>query len=184
MLVVLNDLQVKVGDVLNAHITAPCKEKVWTTLGLEFGPKAGKNTLIVCALYGLKSAGATFCTHLASFMRHMGYTLCKADPDLWYKAKTRPQDNVWYYAYILCYIDGVLCMHHNAMSVLNRINKYLPLKPTSLGDPDIYLGAKLKQTQFPNGIWAWGLSPSNYVNQAMQNCQTHLTQKLDGHYII
>jgi hypothetical protein len=114
----------------------------------------------------------------------MGYTLCKADPDLWFKAKTRPQDNVRYYAYILCYVDDMLCMHHDAMSVLNRINKYLPLKPTSVGDPDIYLGAKLKETQLPNGIWAWGISPSKYVTQAVQNCQSHLTQKLNERYKI
>ncbi len=37
----LNDLEVKVGDVLNAYITAPVKEKVWTVLGPEFGPDAG-----------------------------------------------------------------------------------------------------------------------------------------------
>ncbi len=30
----LNDLEVKVGNVLNAYITAPVKEKVWTVLGL------------------------------------------------------------------------------------------------------------------------------------------------------
>ena len=33
MLAALNDLQVKAGDVLNAYITALCKEKVWTVLG-------------------------------------------------------------------------------------------------------------------------------------------------------
>jgi hypothetical protein len=33
----LNDLEVKVGDVLNAYITAPVKEKLWTILGPEFG---------------------------------------------------------------------------------------------------------------------------------------------------
>ena len=38
MLVPLNDLQVKTGDVLNAYITAPCKEKVWTILGPKLGP--------------------------------------------------------------------------------------------------------------------------------------------------
>jgi len=37
----LNDLEAKVGDVLNAYITAPVKEKVWTVLGPEFGPDAG-----------------------------------------------------------------------------------------------------------------------------------------------
>ncbi len=88
MLAALNDLQVKAGDVLNAYITAPVKEKVWTVLGPEFGPDAGKNAIIVRALYGLKSAGAAFRAHLASFMRQMAYTSCKVDPDLWYKAET------------------------------------------------------------------------------------------------
>jgi hypothetical protein len=146
MLAALNDLQVKAGDVLNAYITAPCKDKVWTILGPEFGLEAGKSAIIVRALYGLKSAGAAFCAHLASFMRQMGYTSCKADPDLWFKAETCPNDNVQYYAYILVYVDDILCIHHDAMSVLDRINKCLPLKPTSVGDPDIYLGAKLRET--------------------------------------
>ncbi len=56
----LNDLKDKVGDVLNAYITAPVKEKVWTILGPEFGHDAGKSAIIVCALYDLKSAGAAF----------------------------------------------------------------------------------------------------------------------------
>ena len=109
----LNDLEVKVGDVLNAYITAPITEKVWTILGPEFGPDASKSALIVRALYGLKSAGAEFCAHLASFMRHMGYTSCKSDPDLWLKAETRPADNFKYISYILCYIDDILFVHHD-----------------------------------------------------------------------
>ncbi len=60
---------------------------------------------------------------------------------------------------------------------MGDINKYLPLKPSSVGDPDIYLGAKLKETQLPNGVMAWGLSPSKYVVQ-------HLTEKLAGRYSI
>jgi hypothetical protein len=137
----LNDLQVKAGDVLNAYITTPVKEKVWTILGPEFGNDSGKSTIIVRALYGLKSAGAAFCAHLASFMRQMGYTSCKVDPDLWFKAETQPDNSVLYYAYILCYVDDILCIHHDALSVLTKIDKYLPLKPTSVGNPDIYLGA-------------------------------------------
>jgi hypothetical protein len=61
---------------------APITEKVWTVLRPEFGIDAGKSAIIVRALYGLKSTGAAFCAHLASFMRQMGYTSCKADPDL------------------------------------------------------------------------------------------------------
>ncbi len=56
----LNDFEVKVGDVLNAYITIPVKEKVWTVLGPEFGHDAGKSAIIVRALYMVKSAGAVF----------------------------------------------------------------------------------------------------------------------------
>jgi hypothetical protein len=59
-IVSLNDLKVKVGDVLNAYITAPVKEKVWTVLGPEFGHDASRSAIILHALYGLKSAGAVF----------------------------------------------------------------------------------------------------------------------------
>jgi hypothetical protein len=70
------------------------------------------------------------------------------------------------------------------MSVMGEINKYLPLKPSSVGDPDTYLGAKLKETRLPNGVMVWGLSPSKYVIQAVKNCQLHLTEKLAGKYSI
>jgi len=158
----LNDLEVKVGDVLNAYITAPITEKVWMVLGAEFGSDAGRSAIIVRALlYGLKSAGAAYRAHLASFMRQMGNTACKADPDLWYKAEARLSDNFRYYAYILCYVDDILCIHHDPMTILlDQINGYMPLKPSLVGDPDIYLGAKLRRTRLPNGVWAWGLSPS------------------------
>jgi hypothetical protein len=175
LMAALNDLHVKVGDVLNAYITAPITEMVWTVLGPEFGIDACKSAIIVRALYGLKSAGAAFCMHLASFVRQMGYTSC-----LWYKAETRPADSFRYYAYILCYVDDILCVHHDPMSVLNLINGYKPLKPLLIGDPDIYLGAKLKLTQLDNRIWVWGLGPSKYVAQAVKNCAKHLTDKLNN----
>ncbi len=131
------------------------------------------------ALYRLKSAGAAFCAHLASCMQDMGYVSCKADPDLWLNAKMQPDDNTRYYLYILCYIDNILCIDHDAMGVLGKIDKYLSLKPDSVGDPDICLRAKLQQTQLPNGVTAWALSPLKYVNQAVRNCKMHLKDHHD-----
>ena len=69
-----------------------------------------------------------------------------------------------------------------AMSVLAKINSYLPLKPSLVGDPDIYLGAKLHRTKLTNGVWAWGLSPYRYVHQAVNNCASHLSNKFDRMY--
>ena len=36
MIAALNDLEVKLGNILNAHVQAPVTEKVLTTLSLEF----------------------------------------------------------------------------------------------------------------------------------------------------
>ena len=93
--------------LLNAFIQAPVTEKVWITLGLEFGKDAGKTAVIVRALYGLKSVGAAFRSHLAKCMEFMGYQSCKANPDLWLKPEQRPEDGVKYYSYILCYVDDI-----------------------------------------------------------------------------
>jgi hypothetical protein len=72
LMAALNDLNVKGGDVLNAYITAPITEKVWTVLRPEFGIDTSKSAIIVPALHGLKSAGAAFRAHLALFMCQMG----------------------------------------------------------------------------------------------------------------
>ena len=100
-LAALNDLQVKCGDVENAYITAPVREKIWTILGPEHGEDAGKKAIIVRALYGLKSSGAAFRAHLCKCMHSLGYKSCLADPDLWLKAQVDDYGNE-YYSYILC----------------------------------------------------------------------------------
>ena len=42
-------------------------------------------------------------------------------------------------------------------------------KDGSIGDQDIYLGAKVKQMDLPNGVKAWALSSSKYIQEAMLN---------------
>ncbi len=72
-LAAFNDLEVKTADIENAYLTAPINEKIWCTLGPEFGGHAGKRAIIVRALYGLKSAGSSFRNHLADCMCHLGW---------------------------------------------------------------------------------------------------------------
>ena len=38
----VHDLDVKAADVLNAYVTAPNREKIWTVLGPEFGDNASE----------------------------------------------------------------------------------------------------------------------------------------------
>ena len=179
-LAALNDLEVKTGDIQNAYLTAPVTEKIWTVLGPEFGNDAGQRAIVVRALYGLRSAGAAFRNHLAECMRFLGYQSCLADQDLWYKAETRPSDGHKYYSYILLYVDDVMSIRHDSETPIRIIDKYFHMTPDSIGDPDIYLGAKLRQTRLPNGVVAWALSPSKYVHEAVKSVEQHLAKEYDG----
>jgi hypothetical protein len=156
----LNNLDVTMGNIENAYLTAPITEKVWTVLGPEFDEDAGKRALIARALYGLRSAGSVFRNHLASCMDHLGWKPCLADRDLWMKEETRPDDGVKYWAYILIYVDDILCVHHDPGTSLAQIDKYFKMKPGYITDPKFYLGANLKKTVMPNGVVAWGMSYS------------------------
>ena len=114
----LNNLKVKSGNILNTYVQAPVTEKVWTTLGPEFGKDPRKTALIVRDSYDLKSAGAAFRSHRARCMESLRYQSCKPDPNLWLKPEIRPDDGVKYYSYLLCCVDDILCIHHNADSML------------------------------------------------------------------
>ena len=54
MIIALNDLKVKSGNILNAYIQAPVTEKVWTTLSPEFSKDIKKTAVTIRALYGIK----------------------------------------------------------------------------------------------------------------------------------
>ena len=108
----------------------------------------------------LKVQVSLFRAYLAQCMRELEYCSCNADPDLWIKAQNRPEDKLAYYSYILCYVDDILCIHHNPDDVLNKLNGCVPLKPRSIGSPSMYLGTKLKCMRLHNCIWACSMSPS------------------------
>jgi hypothetical protein len=159
---------------MNAYIQAPVTEKIWTTLGSEFGEDAGNMAIIIRAIYGLKSSGAAFRKHLGECMQGLDYTPYLAAPDLWMKAQARA-DGTSYYSYILCYVDDVLVVHDDAQPVLDRIDKFMKLKPGS-SDPDMYLGAKLKKVTLAHDVVAWSISPSKYVQEAVRNCEKHVKE--------
>jgi hypothetical protein len=86
----LNGLEVLACDIQNAYLTAPCREKIWTIAGPEFGSECGQLMLITRALYGLKSSGAAFRAFLAETLYELGYVPSKADPDVWMRPAVKP----------------------------------------------------------------------------------------------
>ena len=115
-------------------------------------------------------------------MWELGYCPCDADPDPWIKAQDRPEDKLQYYSYILCYVDDILCIHHNPDDVLNKLNGYVPLKPRSVRSPDMYSGTKQKTMQLHNGIWAWSMSPSKCAQEAVRLCKEYIAKHLSKGY--
>jgi hypothetical protein len=172
----LNDLDCMTADIQNAYLNAPVTEKVWTWCDPEFGPEHnGKKAIIVRALYGLKSSGAAFRQHLALCMADLEYESCLADPDVWMRKTTRANKSE-YYEYMLIYTDDLLAISENPKVVLKQVDKYFPMKPESVGKPDIYLGAKVTSVKLPNEVDALGLSPTKYVTEAIKNVEHYLTE--------
>jgi hypothetical protein len=130
----------------------------------------------VRSLYGLKSTGAAFRNHLPECMKHLGWNPCCADRDLWIKAETHPDDGVLYWAYILIYVDDILCVQHDPGTPLEKLDEYFKMKEGSIQVPTFYLGTKLNKTVLSNGVVAWGMSSSKYVQSAVQNVQDYMAE--------
>ena len=71
-------------------------------------------------------------------------------------------------------------IHHDAVPRLHKIDKYFTMKPGSIGDPDFYLGAKVRQTKLPNGVYAWGMSSSKYIQAAVRNVKDYVAKTRPG----
>ena len=174
----LNDLAVFAADIRNAYLQAPSSCKDYIICGPEFGlENEGKVALIHRALYGGKSAGRDFRNHLRSCMHFLGFHSCPADPDVWMRPAIKA-DGTKVYDYVLLYTDDTLVISENAESILrNELGRYFELKQDSIGPPKIYLGGHLGKVQLENGVWAWGFSPSQYVQAAVKNVEECLAKE-------
>ena len=52
---------------------------------------------------------------------------------------------------------------------MHRLGKYFLLKPESIRPPKVYLGGKLSQLELSNGVHAWAISASKYIQQVLRN---------------
>jgi hypothetical protein len=59
------------------------------------------------------------------------------------------------------------------------IQDHFKMKPRSITDPKFYLEDNLKKTVMPDGVVAWGMSSSNYVQAVVQNVQEYLGKNGD-----
>ena len=130
LLAALNDLDhVMSADVQGAYLNAPCKEKVFTRCGPEFGTEnIGRVAVIVKALYGLKTSAFAWREHLSEALKKsMEFTHCYADNDVWMRPATK-SNGFKYYELILVHTDDLLCLSENPTSILNQLDQHFLLK--------------------------------------------------------
>lgn len=172
LIAALNELQVLSGDIENAYLTAPCRERCWTRGGAEFGTGAGNIFIIARALYGLKSSGAAFRSFLAETLDAIEFKSSIADPDVWMRPATKP-DNEQYYEYVLCYVDDILCISYDARKPMDEIARCFKFKNDEIVPPEIYLGARLEEKSINNHN-CWTMSSKDYVKASVANLEERL----------
>ena len=173
----LNLLPVFAADIQNPYLQAPSSEKHYIACGPEFGlENEGKVTIIIRALYAGKSAGAVYWRHVRSAMEEMGFTSCKADPDLWFRPATKSGGSE-YYQYVLLYVDDILYLMEEPENFLQEeFAKRFVLKEKSICLPTQYHGNKVLNVALDNGVKCWSFSSSQYIQNAVKNVEKYLAQ--------
>lgn len=180
MLAALNGLNVLAGDIQNAYLNAPSLEKNYFIAGSEWGEYKGRIILIVRALYGQKTSGAAWRAYLANFLeKTLGYKESMADRDVWMKPKSKCNGDT-YYSYIVCYCDDLLIIDEEPHKTMERIQDTFTVKPSSIGEPTIYLGAECGKVNYQNTDGTmrtvWTMSSSRYVKDAVKTVKDRLKE--------
>ncbi len=137
----------------------------------------GRLIIIVRALYGLKSSGAAWRSHLANRLHTMGFQSCLADPDIWFRPACKP-NSYKYYKYLLAYVDDIFVLSYDPAKILTHLSELYHLKD-GYSKPECYLGAQVKRWHFPNDPTKiqWALSSEQYVKKAVKNDENDLRKQ-------
>jgi Reverse transcriptase (RNA-dependent DNA polymerase) len=81
LIAALNNLDILSCNIGNAYLNAPCWEKIWFQAGKECGEDAGKAMVLQTALYGLKSAGASWRAMFSNLIIELGFKDIMLDSD-------------------------------------------------------------------------------------------------------
>jgi hypothetical protein len=166
LIVALNDINIMSCDLENAYLNAECREKIWFEGGLECGEDKGKVLIVMRALYGLKSAGASWRAALAKLLAGLGFELTKADPDVWIQKAVHP-DGFQYYERLFVFVNDILALSYEARKVIGDITQFYRAKERSIKPLDICLGSNIDRIQLSGGHEVWCTSPRDYVKNAI-----------------
>ena len=109
-LAALNGLSILAADCEGAYLNAPTRERLYTRCGDEFGLEyKGRWAIIKRALYGSKSAAASWRATISGIIEGLNFEMCRADNDVWMrKGVNAAGEDVW--EYVLVYSDDLLAL--------------------------------------------------------------------------
>ena len=176
-LAALNGLEVLGADCEGAYLNAMSREKLYTKCGPEFGPDyEGRYAIIRRALYGSKSAAASWRATISGIIEQLGFKMCRADNDVWMREGVNAAgEDVW--EYVLVYSDDLLIIGLHPGEIALRIDQHCKLKEGSVKEPDQYLGANIGKMGLADGSYAWYMSSESYCKAAVQNVETWLQKR-------
>lgn len=145
--------------------------------GPEFGPHlVGRIAVIRLALYGLKSSGFAWRSHLAETLRSCDFTMCYADNDVWMRPAEKA-DGTKYYEYVLVYTDDILVVSMNPKEIMAMLDQHYLIKPESIGPPTRYLGAKIgRYTIEGDDVEKWTMSAEDYLKNQIREIEKWLLE--------
>jgi hypothetical protein len=119
---------------------------------------------------------------MASTLCDFDYKSTKADPDVWMRAKTKP-DGFKYWSYILVYTDDLLVVDHEPQSIMDYMALRYTLKPGSAMEPESYLGAQVSKFYIDGSTDPekprWATSSEKYVKQAVASVETEMEKLIN-----
>jgi hypothetical protein len=132
------------------------------TAGPEFGPLSGHLLNIVRALYGLRTFGTRWHDRFVDVMHLMGFSPCKAEPDVW------KHDCITHYKYALVYVDEIMFIGKEPQQYFDSAINDHGLKLKCVGRPKYHLSGDFYRDF--DGTLGWGAH--SYVSKMLINYET------------
>jgi hypothetical protein len=101
----------------------------------------------------------------------LGFQSSLADPDVWFRAATKP-NGFEYYEYLVVYVDDILVLSHRCKHVMQMIEKIYHIKDPP-AKPEIYLGANITEWSI-SGEKMWAMSSRRYINESIRCLEIEL----------
>ena len=78
--------------------------------------------------------------------------------------KAKRTDNTDHWEYVLLYVDDFLAILVDPESIVREeIRKYFLMKEASIGEPEVYLGGKVRKVELETRKLCWAFRSSQYV---------------------